>query len=66
MPNNEFSDASYNLVKQPKNPLKRSPKLPESHGESVKPEFLLHHENHFDRNTYTPEQLPQSAGIQRT
>jgi hypothetical protein len=29
----------------------KSTALPPSKGESVKPDFLLHHENHFDRNT---------------
>lgn len=42
------------------NPLKRSPKLPPSQGESTDPSFLLQHENHFDRNVVTPEQLMQN------
>jgi hypothetical protein len=35
--------------------------LPPSKGESVKPDFLLHHENHFDPNTYTPEGMIQKG-----
>jgi hypothetical protein len=54
---NEFQDASYDMVKHAKNPLKRSPVLPPSKGESVQPNFLLHHENHFDPNTFTPDQV---------
>jgi hypothetical protein len=47
-------------ARQKDNPLKRSPKLPPSQGESVSPDFLLNHENHFDRNIVTPEQLMQN------
>jgi len=38
-----------------------SGKLPPSRGESVKPDFLLSHENHFDRNVVTPENLIQGG-----
>lgn len=32
-------------------------KLPESDKKTLTPKYLLSHENHFDSNTYTPEQL---------
>lgn len=57
MPNDELSQAPYSIAHKARNPLKRSPKLPESHGESVSPQFLLGHENHFDKVVVTPEDL---------
>lgn len=48
--NHEFQNASYKMAH-------KSAALPAWHGESVKPDFLLHHENHFDPNSYTPEQM---------
>lgn len=45
------------------NPLKRSPVLPPSHGESVEPGFLIRHENRFDPNVVTPEQLMQGVPL---
>lgn len=53
---NEFEAAPYDIAHKTRNPLKRSAKLPPSSGESVKPDFLLHHENHFDKNTFVPGQ----------
>jgi hypothetical protein len=47
----EYSNTPYSLAQ------KKPAPLPPSHGESVTPDFLLHHENHMDRNTVTPEQL---------
>lgn len=52
----------YNQARQARkdiNPLKRSPVLPPSKGESVEPGFLLGHENRFDPNVVTPQQLMQ-------
>jgi len=64
MPNgNEFSNAPYSIAHRAKNPLKRSPKLKPSTGESVDPSYLLQHENRFDKNVYTPEQLQQKPGV---
>lgn len=56
---NEFSDAPYELVRHPKNPLKRSPKLPPSDKNTLTPGYLMQHENHFDPNVVTPEQQMQ-------
>lgn len=38
-------------------PTKKDAKLPESDKKTLTPKYLLGHENHFDPNTYTPEQL---------
>ena len=54
---NDLMSTPYSVAHRARNPQKRSPVLPPSHGESVKPDFLLHHENHMDPNTVTPEQL---------
>lgn len=56
MPEHEFSHTPYKMAH-------KSAALPPSHGESVKPDFLLHHENHFDKNVVTPEQLIQDKKI---
>ena len=64
MPNDLFN-TPYSVAHQarnPSNPLKRSPVLPPSHGESIKPDFLLSHENKFDANTYTPESAVKAMG----
>jgi hypothetical protein len=31
--------------------------LPASNGSTVTPKYLLNHENHFDPNTHTPEEM---------
>ena len=36
---------------------KQEGKLPESDKKTLTPGYLLNHENHFDPNTYTPEQM---------
>ncbi len=54
---NDLASTPYSIAHKARNPLKRSPVLPPSKGESVDPEFLLNHENHMDRNTFTPEQM---------
>lgn len=46
-----------------KNPLKRSPELPASDKKTLSPGYLLGHENHFDPNVITPEQLEQNTGM---
>jgi hypothetical protein len=58
---NDLTSTPYSIAHKARNPLKRSPVLPPSKGESVKPEFLLGHENHFDKSTVTPEQLMQKG-----
>jgi hypothetical protein len=35
----------------------RSAKLPESDKKTLTPQYLLNHENHFDPNVFTPEQM---------
>lgn len=35
--------------------------LPQSDGKTITPEYLLSHENHFDPNIFTPEQLIQKG-----
>ena len=32
-------------------------KLPESDRKTLTPQYLLNHENHFDPNTHTPEEM---------
>jgi len=54
---NDIREATYQLARQARDPRKRSPVLPPSKGESTDPNFLLHHENHMDPNTVTPDQL---------
>lgn len=39
----------------------KSAKLPSSDKKTLDPTYLLGHENHFDPNTYTPEQLIQQG-----
>jgi hypothetical protein len=36
-------------------------KLPESDKKTLNPKYLLNHENHFDPNSYTPEQMIQKS-----
>lgn len=36
-------------------------KLPESDKRTLTPKYLLKHENHFDPNVYTPEQMIQGG-----
>lgn len=67
MPNDLFN-TPYSIAhkaRKPDNPLKRSPVLPPSKGESTDPDFLLHHENRFDPNVITPEQLEQKPGFMK-
>lgn len=52
----------YDLVRKKRvseNPLKRSPILKPSDKNTLTPDYLLQHENRFDPNVYTPEQLMQ-------
>jgi hypothetical protein len=69
----EFASAPYSLVRAPqkgnahgynlpKATMRalggpKSTELPKSKGESVDPNFLLHHENHFDKNTYGDQNI---------
>ena len=62
MPNDLFN-TPYSIAHRARNPQKRSPVLPPSHGESIKPDFLLHHENRFDPNVETPEQLMDKGAL---
>lgn len=36
---------------------RKSSKLPESDKKTLTPQYLLNHENHFDPNVFTPEQM---------
>ena len=36
---------------------RKNGKLPESDKQTLTPKYLLKHENHFDPNVYTPEQM---------
>lgn len=38
-------------------------KLPESDKHTLTPKYLLKHENHFDPNVYTPEQMIQGGAL---
>jgi hypothetical protein len=38
-----------------------SGKLPESDKKTLSPGYLLQHENHFDPNVFTPEQMMDKA-----
>jgi hypothetical protein len=65
----EFSNASYNLVKQPKKreftrPTgdRTEPDLLPSDKKTLDPKYLLQHENRFDPNVYTPEQIMNKSG----
>ena len=53
----------YSVAHRARNPQKRSPVLPPSRGESTSPGFLLGHENHFDKNVETPEQLMDKGAL---
>jgi hypothetical protein len=59
----DIRSATYQLARQARDPRKRSPVLPPSKGESVNPDFLLHHENHADANVVTPEQLMDKGSL---
>ena len=37
--------------------------LPPSNGMNLDPRYLLGHENHFDPNVYTPEQMIQKGAL---
>lgn len=41
--------------------MRKSAKLPESNKKTITPDYLLHHENHFDPNVITPEQMQQKT-----
>ncbi len=38
-------------------------KLPESDKKTITPKYLLNHENHFDPNVVTPEQMIQKSPV---
>ena len=65
----EFSKASYKLIQnlkhiRPTGDL-TSPELPKpdmSKPGSLAPKYLLQHENKFDPNVYTPEQMMDKSG----
>ncbi len=46
----------YNIPRQ-----MRSGKLPESDRHTLTPKYLLGHENRFDPNVFTPEQMIQKG-----
>lgn len=48
-------------VRKETNPLKRSPVLPPSDKKTLDPTYLLQHEQHFDPNIVTPEQMMQGV-----
>ena len=48
----------YSVVRQ-----SRQTKLPESDRKTLNPKYLLNHENHFDPNVYTPEQMLQKQSV---
>jgi hypothetical protein len=63
----EPSGGFYSLVhamRKPKSPTveSKSPTLPPSDRQTLTPNYLLHHENHFDPNTFTPEQMHEKVG----
>jgi hypothetical protein len=37
--------------------VREARKLPESNKKDLTPKYLLNHENHFDPNVFTPEQM---------
>lgn len=60
----EFADAHSHArsgdAKSPTTPGKLAP----SNRTNIDPSYLLQHENHFDPNVYTPEQLIQKGILQ--
>jgi hypothetical protein len=45
-----------------KQQTQKSAALPESDKKTLSSDYLLGHENHFDPNTYTPEQMGKKIG----
>jgi hypothetical protein len=53
----DLSQAPYSIAHKARIKSKKAQPYIESHGESVSPDFLLNHTNHFDKNVYTPENM---------
>lgn len=53
----------YQLVRNVRKakPTQTDGKLPASDKKTLTPDYLLNHENHFDPNTFTPEQMQQKT-----
>jgi hypothetical protein len=52
-----FMPNDYALARQ----TRKEGTLPPSDKKTLTPKYLIQHENHFDPNTYTPEQLIQKG-----
>ena len=53
--------SAYSMVRNARKPKQPSAALPPSDKKTITPDYLLHHENHFDPNVITPEQMQQKT-----
>lgn len=55
---------NYKIPRQARADDKPLPALPESDKKTLSPEYLLGHQNHFDPNVYTPDDMIKRGVLQ--